>query len=212
MLNVPAVLAAARVVPTLVHYSRGETIFTQGARCDHVWYIETGDVKLSVLSRAGKEGVVALLGDGDFVGEACLIGQPSHTGTAVAITPSAVVAVATHDMRRLLRAQPAMSDRFIAHILARNIRIEAALIDHLFNSSEKRLARTLLVLARPTTPRASERRVLRISQTTLAEMIGTTRPRVNVFLNRFKKRGFIHYDGQGPLTINPARLARVLDE
>jgi CRP/FNR family cyclic AMP-dependent transcriptional regulator len=212
MLNVPALLAAAGIAKTPVHYGRGEAIFQQGASCDHVWYIETGDVKLSVLSRAGKEAVVALLGGGDFVGEACLTGQPSHTGTAVAITPSAAVAVAKHDMRRLLRAQPAMSDRFIAHILARNIRIEAELIEHLFHSSEQRLARTLLGLARPTTPSASEHRVLRISQTTLAEMIGTTRSRVNFFLNQFKKRGFIHYDRQGPLTINPSRLAGMLDE
>jgi CRP/FNR family cyclic AMP-dependent transcriptional regulator len=212
MLNVPAVLAAAGIVKTPVHYGRGEAIFKQGAPATHVWYIEAGDVKLSVMSRAGKEAVLAVLGGGDFVGEACLTGQPSHTRTAVAITPSAVVAVAKHDMLQLLHAQPAMSDRFIAHILARNIRIEAELIDHLFHSSEKRLARTLLVLARPTTPSASERRVLRVSQTTLAEMIGTTRSRVNFFLNRFKKRGFIHYDGQGPLTINPARLASMLDQ
>jgi CRP/FNR family transcriptional regulator, cyclic AMP receptor protein len=147
-LNIPAFLEAAGIVRTLVHYGRGDAIFTQGEPCERVWYIDSGDVKLSVLSRVGKEAVVALLGPGDFLGEGGLAGQPSRTSSATAITPSAVVAIPKHQMLHILHAQHAMSDRFIAHILARNIRIEEELIDHLFNSSEKRLARTLLLLAR----------------------------------------------------------------
>jgi CRP-like cAMP-binding protein len=210
--NIPALLEAAGIVRTLVHYGRGEPIFAQGAPCEHVWYIDSGDVKLSVVSRVGKEAVVALLGPGDFLGEGGLAGQPSHTSTATAITPSAVVAIATHDMRRILHGQRAMSDRFIAHILARNIRIEEELIDHLFNSSEKRLARTLVLLARHRTASAPDRIVMRISQGTLAEMIGTTRSRVNFFLNKFRKLGFIEYDGRPPLKINPSMLTTILHE
>jgi CRP/FNR family transcriptional regulator, cyclic AMP receptor protein len=160
----------------------------------------------------GKEAVVALLGTGDFLGEGGLAGQPSHTNSATAITPSAVVAIAKHHMLSVLHAQHAMSDRFIAHILARNIRIEEELIDHLFNSSEKRLARTLLLLARHGTPSAPNCIVLRISQGTLAEMIGTTRSRVNFFLNKFRKLGFIEYEGQFPLTVHPSRLTMMLHE
>jgi CRP/FNR family cyclic AMP-dependent transcriptional regulator len=211
-LNIPAFLEAAGVVKTLSHYGRGDAIFTQGDPCEHVWYIDAGDVKLSVLSRMGKEAVVALLGPGDFLGEGGLAGQPWQTSSATAITPSAVVAIAKHQMLRILHAQRAMSDRFIAHILARNIRIEEELIDHLFNSSEKRLARTLLLLARQRTPSAPDRIVLRVSQGTLAEMIGTTRSRVNFFLNKFRKLGLIEYDGQCPLKINPSLLTTMLHE
>jgi len=210
--NIPAWLEAAGVGRTLVDYGPGDVIFTQGDPCEHVWYIDCGDVKLSVLSRVGKEAVVALLGPGDFLGEGGLAGQPSHPNSATAITPSAVAAIPTHHMRRLLHAEHAMSDRFIAHVLARNIRIEEELIDHLFNSSEKRLARTLLLLARHGTPSAPNRVVLRISQGTLAEMIGTTRSRVNFFLNKFRKLGFIEYDGRLPLKINPSLLTTLLHE
>jgi CRP/FNR family cyclic AMP-dependent transcriptional regulator len=210
--SIPALLESAGVVRTLAHYGRNEAIFRQGDPVEHVWYIDSGDVKLSVVSRVGKEAVVALLGPGDFLGEGSLTGQPLQTSTATAITPSAVVAIAKHQMRRILHAQRAMSDRFIAHILARNIRIEAELIDHLFNSSEKRLARTLVLLARHGTPSAQDRIVLRISQGTLAEMIGTTRSRVNFFLNKFRTLGFVEYDGQLPLKINPSLLATMLHE
>ena len=145
-LNVPAFLASVGVPKTIVQYGRGDAIFTQGDPCEDVWYIESGHVKLSVLSKVGKEAVVAVLGPGDFLGEGGLAGQPSHLSSATAITPSAIGAIGKHTMLGLLHKQHAMSDRFIAHMLARNIRFEEDLIDHLFNSSEKRLARTLLLL------------------------------------------------------------------
>jgi CRP/FNR family cyclic AMP-dependent transcriptional regulator len=208
----PAWLQAAGVNRPRVDYGPGHGIFTQGHPCEHVWYIDAGDVKVSVLSPVGKEAVVALLGPGDFLGEDGLAGQPSHRNTATAITPSAVVAIPTPDMRRLLHAQQALSDRFIAHLLARNIRREAELIDHLFNSIEKRLARTLVRLAGHGTPNAPDRVVLRISQETLAEMIGTTRSRVNFFLNRFRRLGFIEYDGRLPLKVNRSLLTTMLHE
>ena len=210
--EISAWLQTAGVDRTLVDYGPGHAIFTQGDPCEHVWYIDSDDVKLSVLSPLGKEAVVALLGPGDFLGEAGLAGQPSHRNSATAITPSAVVAIAKHQMLRLLHAQHALSDRFIAHILARNIRIEAELIDHLFHSSEKRLARTLVLLARHGRPSAPDCVVLQITQGTLAEMIGTTRSRVNFFLNKFRKRGFIEYDGRPPIKINPSLLTTMLHE
>ncbi len=214
-LNVPAFLASVGVPKTIVQYGRGDAIFTQGDPCEDVWYIESGHVKLSVLSKVGKEAVVAVLGPGDFLGEGGLAGQPSHLSSATAITPSAIVAIGKHTMLGLLHKQHAMSDRFIAHMLARNIRFEEDLIDHLFNSSEKRLARTLLLLGgygKPSKPSTPDRLALKISQETLAEMVGTTRSRVNFFLNKFRKLGFIEYDGQRPLTINRSLLSVVLHD
>jgi len=199
-MNVGAFLDSVGAAKTTIQYGRGDPIFLQGDPCEHVWYIASGDIKLSVMSRAGKEGVVAVLGAGDFLGEGCLAGQPAQT----------IVAIDKHTMLHLLHAQRAMSDRFIAHILARNLRIEEDLIDHLFNTSERRLARTLLLLARHGAPGASDHAVLRISQATLAEMIGTTRSRVNAFLNKFKKLGCIDYDGHHPLTIHTAQLTLML--
>src|SRR2546430_560446 len=153
-------------------------------------YIQAGRIKLSVSSDAGKEAVVAMLGPGDFFGEGCLAGQPVRMGTATAVTPSKILLVDKAKMIRLLHRQHAMSDRFISHMLSRNIRIEEDLIDQLFNSSEKRLARTLLLLARYGKQDKPSRAVPKISQETLAEMVGTTRARVNFFLNKFKKLGF----------------------
>jgi CRP/FNR family cyclic AMP-dependent transcriptional regulator len=210
--TLPAWLLAAGVDRTHVDYGPGQAIFTQGDPCAQVWYIGAGVVKVSVLSPVGKEAVVALLGPGDFLGEDGLAGRPAHRNSATTMTPTAVMAIAKQDMRRLLHAQQALSDRFIAHLLARNIRIEAELIDHLFNSSEKRLARTLVRLARHGTPSAPDRVVLRISQGTLADMIGTTRSRVNFFLNKFRKLGLIEYDGGFPLKINPSLLTTLLHE
>jgi len=175
-------------------------------------YIQTGGVKLSVLSKTGREAVVAMLGPGDFFGEGCLAGQPLRIGSATAITPSSVLLVAKERMVELLRKQHGMSDRFITHMLARNIRIEEDLIDQLFNSSEKRLARALLLLARYGKQDKPARMVPKISQETLAEMIGTTRSRVNFFLNKFKKLGFIEYSGDLPLTINHSLLSVVLHD
>src|SRR5258707_4055356 len=177
------------IASTAVKYGRGESIFTQGDACDDVLYIQTGGVKLSVLSKTGREAVVAMLGPGDFFGEGCLAGQPVRVGSATAISSSMILLVNKAKMIRLLHKQRAMSDRFISHMLSRNIRIEADLIDQLFNSSEKRLARTLLVLARYGTEAQPDTVVPKISQETLAEMVGTTRSRVNFFLNKFKKLG-----------------------
>ena len=171
-------------------------------------YIQSGGVKLSVLSKTGREAVVAMLGPGDFFGEGCLAGQPLRMGSATAITPSAILLVGKDKMVRLLHRQHAMSDRFISHMLSRNIRIEEDLIDQLFNSSEKRLARTLLLLARYGS-RTSRAGRARISQETLAEMIGTTRSRVNFFLNKFKKLGY-HQLQRPPAPQNQRSLLSVV--
>jgi CRP-like cAMP-binding protein len=195
-----------------VAYLRGDAIFTQGDDCNDVGYITSGTVKLAVLSPVGKEAVVAMLGPGDFLGEACLAGQPKHLCSAIATTPSALLVIAKHHMLTLLHEHHAMSDRFIAHMLARNLRVEEDLVDHLFNSSEKRLARTLMLLARYGQQDASERLVGRISQETLAEMVGTTRSRVNFFLNKFKKLGFIEYESGRALKINDSLFTVVLHD
>ena len=210
--NAQAFLDSAGLAKTIVQYGRDEVIFTQGDACEHVLYVQSGGVKLSVLSKTGKEAVVAMLGPGDFFGEGCLAGQPVRMGSATAITPSAVLRVEKAQMVKLLQRQHEMSDRFIAHMLTRNIRIEEDLIDQLFNSSEKRLARTLLLLARYGKEDKPIRTVPRVSQETLAEMIGTTRSRVNFFLNKFKKLGFIEYDGERPIKVNKSLLSVVIHD
>jgi CRP-like cAMP-binding protein len=210
--NAQAFLDSAGVAKTIVRYARNDVIFTQGEICEHVLYVQSGGVKLSVLSKTGKEAVVAMLGPGDFFGEGCLAGQSLRMGSATAITPSAILRVEKDRMVRVLHSQNEMSDRFITHMLTRNIRIEEDLIDQLFNSSEKRLARTLLLLARYGKQDKPIRMVPQISQETLAEMIGTTRSRVNFFLNKFKKLGFIEYDGDRPITINKSLLSVVLHD
>jgi CRP/FNR family cyclic AMP-dependent transcriptional regulator len=210
--NAQLFLGSAGLAKTVVEYGRGETIFSQGDICEDVLYIQTGGVKLSVLSKSGREAVVAMLGPGEFFGEGCLAGQPFRMGSATAVTPSAILLVPKVKMVRLLHQQHEMSDRFISHMLARNIRIEEDLIDQLFNSSEKRLARALLLLARYGKQDKPARVVPKISQATLAEMIGTTRSRVNFFLNKFKKLGFIEYNGELPLKINSSLLSVVLHD
>src|SRR3989441_8139407 len=205
-------LDSSAIAKSTAEYGRGETIFMQGDVCEDVLYIQTGGVKLSVLSKSGREAVVAMLGPGDFFGEGCLAGQPVRMGTATAITPSVILLVGKETMVRLLHQQHAMSDRFISHMLSRNIRIEEDLIDQLFNSSEKRLARALLLLARYGKQHKPVRVVPKISQGTLAEMVGTTRSRVNFFLNKFKKLGFIEYSSELPLKINSSLLSVVLHE
>jgi CRP-like cAMP-binding protein len=207
-----AFLDSAGVAKTVAQYRRGEAVFTQGDLSEHVMYIRAGGVKLSVLSKTGREAVVAMLGPGDFFGEGCLAGQRLRMGTATAITPSEILLVRKNEMIRVLHRQHAMSDRFISHMLARNIRIEEDLIDQLFNSAEKRLARALLLLARYGRQDRPARVVPTLSQETLAEMIGTTRSRVNFFLNKFKKLGFIEYDGDRPLKINSSLLSVVLHD
>ena len=193
--DVQVFLESAGVAKTIATYRRGETVFQQGDACDHVMYIQSGGVKLSVVSKIGREAVVAMLGPGEFFGEGCLAGQELRMGSATAITPSRILLVGRRAMGQLLHKQHALSDRFIAHMLARNIRIEEDLIDQLFNSSEKRLARALLLLARYGKKDRPSKVVPKISQETLAEMIGTTRSRVNFFLNKFRKLGYIEYNG-----------------
>ena len=197
---------------SIVEYKRGDVIFTQGDLSRHVMYLQSGGVKLSVLSKTGREAVVAMLAPGEFFGEGCLAGQRVRMGSATALAASTVLRVGRLQMVKLLHKQHELSDRFIAHMLARNIRIEEDLIDQLFNSAEKRLARTLLLLARYGKQDQPASVVPKISQETLAEMIGTTRSRVNFFLNKFKRLGFIDYDGELPLKINSSLLSVVLHD
>jgi CRP/FNR family transcriptional regulator, cyclic AMP receptor protein len=205
-----AFLESSGIKKRIVEYRRGEIIFTQGDACEHVLYIQKGTVKLSVLSTSGREAVVAMLGLGEFFGEGCLAGQPVRMATATATTDCTILQVDKAQMVRLLHKEHALSDRFIAHMLARNIRIEEDLIDQLFNSSEKRLARTLLLLARYGKHDKPVRAVPPISQETLAEIVGTTRSRVNFFMKKFQRLGFIDYsDG---LKVNNSLLTVVLHE
>jgi CRP/FNR family transcriptional regulator, cyclic AMP receptor protein len=208
--NAEAFLDSAGVDRRIVEYRRAAVIFTQGDPCESVLYVQKGGVKLSVLSKSGREAVVAMLGPGEFFGEGCLAGQPVRMGNATATTDSTILLVDKTQMVRLLHKQHALSDRFIAHMLARNIRIEEDLVDQLFNSSEKRLARTLLLLARYGKHDKPVRAVPPISQETLAEMIGTTRSRVNFFMKKFQRLGFIDYtDG---LKVNNSLLTVVLHD
>jgi CRP-like cAMP-binding protein len=193
-----------------VEYRSGDVVFSQGAPADSVFYIQKGSVKLTVLSTAGKEAIVAILGAGDFFGEGALADQPVRMGTARAANDSTILMVEKEQMIRLLHEEHALSDRFIAYVLARNIRVEADLVDHLFNSSEKRLARALLLLARFGKRDATHRVLPRMSQEMLAEMVGTTRSRVNFFMNKFKKLGFIEYNGE--LKVNESLMSVVLHD
>jgi CRP-like cAMP-binding protein len=208
--DVQEFLDSAGVSRRVARFGRGARVFAQGAPATSVFYIQTGEVKLSVVSTGGKEAVVAVLGRGDFFGEGCLAGQPRRMGTATAMGPTTVLRIGKHEMMRTLHEQSALSDRFITHMLARNIRIEEDLVDQLFNSSEKRLARKLLLLARYGEEPAPQRVLPKLSQETLAEMVGTTRSRVNFFMNKFRKLGFIEYNGG--LKINGALLSVVLHD
>ncbi len=205
-----ALLDSAGVAKTVMKYQRAEAVFSQGEACDGVMYVQEGGVKLSVRSQTGREAVVAILGPGDFFGEGCLAGQTVRMGSATALTPSTIVKVEQDTMVRLLHEQHALADRFITHILGRNIRIEEDLIDQLFNSSEKRLARALLRLARYGTQHTPQRVLPKMSQETLAEMVGTTPARVCFFMNKFKRLGFI--EDNGDLTINRSLLSVVLHD
>jgi CRP/FNR family transcriptional regulator, cyclic AMP receptor protein len=209
--NAERFLNSAGVSRRIVTYQPNETIFAQGEPCVSVMFIQSGAVKISVLSKAGKEAVVAMLGPGDFFGEGCLAGQPIRIATATAATPSRILVVPKRRMVTLLHSQRAFSDRFISHMLARNIRIEEDLVDHLFNSSEKRLARALLLLARYGKRGASTLVLPALSQEVLAEMVGTTRSRVNFFMNKFRTLGFIQYTNRS-LTINSSLMSVVLHD
>ena len=180
---------------TITEYRTGQLIFSQGDAADSVFYITRGKIKIAVISEQGREAVVALLGEGDFFGEGCLIGQPLRLATSASMTDATVMRIDKAEMIRALHAEPAFAEVFTAHLLTRNSRVEADLVDHLFNSSEKRLARTLLLLANFGKEGRPEPITTKISQETLAEMVGTTRPRVSLFMNKFRKLGFIDYNG-----------------
>jgi len=208
--NVQAFLRSAGMSPRIARFATGAVVFTQGAAANSVFYVQGGGVKLSVLSSGGKEAVIAMLGPGDFFGEGCLAGQPLRMGTAKSVMPTTLLRISKGDMIAMLHDHSEFSDRFISHMLTRNIRIEEDLVDQLFNSSEKRLARTLLLLARYGTENTPQHVLPKLSQETLAEMVGTTRSRVNYFMNKFRKLGLIEYNGG--LKVNSSLLSVVLHE
>jgi CRP-like cAMP-binding protein len=208
--NAQAFLDSAGLARRIVEYRKSEKIYSQGESVKDVLYIQKGGIKLSVVNEVGKEAVVAMLGPGDFFGEGGMAGQLVRMGTATAITPTTLLAIEKQEMIRVLHAEHAFSDRFVAYMLSRNIRIEEDLIDQLFNSSEKRLARTLLLLARYGKQDEPQKMLPKVSQEMLAEMIGATRSRVNFFMNKFRKLGFIRYNGG--IHINTSLLSVVLHE
>jgi CRP/FNR family transcriptional regulator, cyclic AMP receptor protein len=195
---------------SVAEFRKKQAIFSQGEAAESVMYIQKGSVKLTVVNEMGKEAVVAIFGSGDFFGEGSMAGQTIRMGTATAIVPTKILVIGKDEMARVLHTEPSLSDHFITYMLARNIRVEADLIDQLFNSTEKRLARTLLLLARYGREDQPERVLQKVSQETLAEMIGTTRSRVNLFMNKFRKLGFIEYNGE--IKIHRSLLTVVLHE
>jgi CRP/FNR family transcriptional regulator, cyclic AMP receptor protein len=205
--GIAAYLNTAGVRRKVVRYAEGQLIFSQGDAGTSVFYVQKGAVKISVSSPVGKEAVIALLGSGDFFGEGCIAGQPLRVSTATAIEPTSVLAIQRQEMIRVIREEHQFSDLFLTHMLRRNIRVEEDLVDQLFNSSEKRLARALLLIARYGKESTPEKVVPRISQETLAEIVGTTRGRISFFMNKFRRLGFIKYNGG--LHINGS-LLRVL--
>jgi CRP/FNR family transcriptional regulator, cyclic AMP receptor protein len=208
--NAQAFLDSAGVARKVTEFKKKEAIFSQGDAAKNVLYIQKGGVRLSVVNESGKEAVVAILGSGDFFGEGCLAGQPIRIGSATAIAPTTVLVIEKKEMIRVLHVEHAFSDRFITYMLSRNIRVEEDLVDQLFNSSEKRLARTLLLLARYGKEDKPQKVLPKISQEMLAEMVGTTRSRVNFFMNKFRKLGFIKYNGG--LHIDTSLLSVVLHD
>jgi CRP/FNR family cyclic AMP-dependent transcriptional regulator len=208
--DVKAFLESAGLGRRVEKFRRKETIFAQGDPAKSVMYIQEGGVKLTVVNEAGREAVVAILGPGDFLGEGCLAGQSNCIASAVAIALTTVLVIEKKEMIRVLHREHRFSDRFITYMLARNIRVEEDLVDQLFNSSEKRLARTLLLLARYGAPGDLQQALPRVSQEMLAEMIGTTRSRVNFFMNKFRKLGFIKYNGE--IHVNNSLLSVVLHD
>jgi CRP/FNR family cyclic AMP-dependent transcriptional regulator len=205
-----AFLNSAGVKRKIVPYEKLQRVYSQGDPATSVMYIQEGGVKLSVVNEVGKAAVVAILGPTDFLGEGCLAGQEIRMGTATTIAPATLLVIEKKEMMRLLHAEHTLSDRFMAYILSRNIRIEEDLVDQLFNSSEKRLARTLLLLARYGRESEPQKVHPKVSQELLAEMIGTMRSRVNFFMNKFRKLGFIRYNGG--LQVHSSLLSVVLHE
>ena len=205
-----AFLDTAGVARKIAEFRRGESIYSQGEAAESVMYVQKGGVKFSVVNGSGKEAVVAMFGPSDFFGEGCMAGQSIRMGTATAITPTTLLVIEKDELLRVLHTEHELSDHFISYMLAHNIRVEEDLMDQLFNSSEKRLARTLLVLARYGKQDQPDRILPKVSQETLAEMIGTTRSRVNFFMNKFRKLGFIEYNGK--IKVNKSLLTVVLHE
>lgn len=208
--NLDEFLDSAGVARTIAKHPKASIIYTQGEPAAQVMYIQNGSVKISVLSKAGKEAIIAVLTAGDFFGEGCLAGQTRRMATAQAMTPTTVLVVEKAHMMDMLHKEPALSDRFRVHMLTRNIRIEEDLVDQLFNSSEKRLARTLLLMARYGKDDGPQHVLHNLSQETLAEIVGTTRSRVNFFMNKFRDLGFIEYNGG--LKVNASLLSVVLHD
>jgi CRP/FNR family cyclic AMP-dependent transcriptional regulator len=206
--DVQSFLNSAGLGRRIKKFRRKEAIFAQGDLAKDVMYIQEGGVKLTVINRTGKEAVVAILGPGDFFGEGCLAGQSFCMAAATTVGPTTVLVIEKNEVNRVLHKEHEFSDRFIAYLLARNTRVEADLIDQLFNSIEKRLARTLLLLARYGAQDQAEKVIPKVSQELLAEMIGTTRSRVNFFMNKFRKLGFIQYNGE--IHVNKSLLSVVL--
>jgi CRP/FNR family transcriptional regulator, cyclic AMP receptor protein len=196
---------------TIMEYGTNRNIFRQGQSADSMFYIRRGKVKLTVTSQQGKEAIVAILGSGEFFGEGCLAGQSTRMATAIALTECTLDKLEKSLMARMLHEQHDVSELFVTHLLSRNIRYEADLVDQLFNSSEKRLARILLLLAHFGKESRAEMVVPRVNQDTLAQMVGTTRSRVSHFMNKFRKLGFIDYDDSG-LTVHSGLLSIVLHE
>ena len=208
--NAQDFLDTAGVSRKVMDYRRGESIYSQGDAAEAVMYIQKGGVKLSVVNGSGREAVVAMFGPGDFFGEGCMAGQTLRMGTTMAITPTTLLTIQKNELLRALHSEHELSDHFIGYMLAHNIRVEEDLVDQLFNSSEKRLARPLLLLARYGKQEQPDRILPKVSQETLASMIGTTRSRVNFFMNKFRKLGFIEYNGK--IKVNKSLLTVVLHE
>ncbi len=204
-----AMLDTVRLARTVGEFGKADSIFFQGQPADSVMYVQQGGVKFSVVHGSHREAVVAIFGPGDFFGEGCLSAQPMRMGTATAIAPTTIFVIDKNEMLRVLRAEHRFSDQFIGYLLARNIRLQEDLIDQLCSSSEKRLARTLLILAGFAKQKQPDHELPRMSQATLAKMIGTTRSRVNFFMNEFRRRGFIEYNGK--ITVNRSLLKVVLE-
>jgi CRP/FNR family cyclic AMP-dependent transcriptional regulator len=207
--NINKFLATVDGGRTITNYGKNQAVFSQGEAADSVFYIREGKVKVTVRSDQGKEAVVAIHGKGDFFGEGCLNGQSLRLASAVAMADSTIImGITKAAIVRTLREQPKFAEKFMAHLLARNARVEEDLVDQLFNSSEKRLARALLLMANFGKEGTPDPVITKVSQETLAEMVGTTRARVNTFMNKFRKLGFIEYDGE--MKVHPSLLNVVL--
>ena len=209
--DVKLFLDSAGLGKSIATFKEKDTVFTQGDPAKNVLYIQEGSVKLTVVNESGKEAVVAILGPGDFFGEGCLATQSFSFATAMTLEPTTLLVIEKKEMTRVLRTEHKFSDHFIAYMLGRNLRVEQDLIDQLFNSCEKRLARTLLMLAHYGKKDEPNKMVAKLSQETLAEMIGTTRSRVNFFMNKFRTLGFIQYSKRD-IYIDKSLLSVVLDD